>query len=283
MGTIAVITDSGADFPPGTDLPRTVPLKVRFGDEELPTDQDLTPREFWRRCSASRDLPATSAPSIGEFRHSFQHAANDGFSGILCVTLSSRLSATYQAALAASEQVRQEIPVVVIDSLSVSAGQGLLVREVTERAESETDLSALAAYAIRVREGLRVYATLDTLDHLKRGGRIGTLASLVGSVLSFKPVIEVRDGVVELAERPRTRSRALQSVANRVAAHPGASRAVVLHAQANDVGRFLDVLADASHLKDLPLADLGPVIATHTGPGTVGVALYDPSCTMDGG
>jgi DegV family protein with EDD domain len=273
--TIAVITDSSSDLP--ADLVAAhgigvVPLSIRFGDEELVDGRDLTPAEFWARCASSPVLPETSAPSPGAFEVAFRAAAQSGADGVVCVSLSSKLSATIEAARAAAAALDGEVAVRVVDSRSVTMGLGMIVLATARVGASSSDVEEVAAVAAELAARTRVYGTLDTLENLKKGGRIGAAQALLGSILSVKPAIEVRDGAVEPGPRQRTRARALAWLADRVAADAPPGEVAVISGQAPDV----DVLRSlvAAHVGDdrLVIANLGAVIGTHAGPRAVGVA-----------
>ncbi len=277
--TIAVVTDSSSDLP--ADLAAAhkvgvVPLSIRFGDEELVDRRDLTPPQFWARCAASPVLPETSAPSPGAFEAAFRAAADDGAQGVVCVTLSSKLSATIEAAQAAATALEGVVPVRVVDSRSVTMGLGMIVLATARAGADSSDVDQVAALATELAGRTRVYGTLDTLENLKKGGRIGAAQALLGSILSVKPVIEVRDGAVEPGPRQRTRARALAWVADRVAADAPPGQVAIISGEAPDVDALRALLAP--HVADdrLVLADLGAVIGTHTGPRTIGVAYQLP-------
>jgi DegV family protein with EDD domain len=273
--SVRVVTDSSCDLP--ADLAarhaiEIVPLSIRFGDEELVDRQDLTTQEFWAKCASSSVLPETAAPSPGAFEQAFRRAAGEGADGIVCINLSSKLSATIQAADAAAKAVAGDIAVQVLDSRSITMGLGNIVLGAARAAAGGAEL----AETVRVAEDLagrtRIYGTLDTLDNLKKGGRIGGAQAFVGSLLSVKPTIDVKDGAVESGPRLRTRSRAFAWVVERVAAQPVENLAV-MNGNASDIDRLLDLLSPHVPRDDIVVADLGPVIGAHAGPGTVGVAF----------
>ena len=273
---IHLVTDSSCDLPADlvTGQPvAIVPLTVRFGKEEFVDRLDLSPSEFWARAHASPVLPETAAPAPGAFTQAFREAAEGGATGVVCITLSSRLSATYQSAQTAAGEVCDEVPVRVVDSASVTMGLGTIVLEAARLAAEGGTLEEVAEGAREVAGRTRVYGTLDTLENLKKGGRIGAASALLGSVLSIKPVIEVRDGLVEPESRQRTRSRALRHIADTVAAHRPLEVLAVLDAAAPDLGTLLELLAPVHPPEDTLVADIGPVIGAHAGPRTVGVAF----------
>lgn len=273
--TIAVVTDSSSDLP--ADLAAAhhvgvVPLSIRFGDDELVDRRDLTPAQFWARCAASPELPQTSAPSPGAFEAAFRAASAYGADGVVCVTLSSKLSATIEAAHAAAKALEGKVAVRVVDSRSVTMGLGMIVLATARAGADSSDLEQVASLAGELAGRTRVYGTLDTLENLKKGGRIGAAQALLGSILSVKPVIEVRDGAVEPGPRQRTRARALAFLADRVAADRPPGDVAIVSGEAPDVDVLRSLLAPHVGADRIVVADLGAVIGSHTGPRTIGVA-----------
>ncbi|MBA3266870.1 MAG: DegV family protein [Acidimicrobiia bacterium] len=273
--TIAVVTDSSSDLPDHLAAASgigVVPLSIRFGDEELVDRQDLTPSQFWARCATSPVLPETSAPSPGAFEAAFQKAADGGAEGVVCVCLSSKLSATIEAARAAAASLEGKVAVRVVDSRSVTMGLGMIVLATARAGAATSDVDAVAAVAVDLAGRSRVYGTLDTLENLKKGGRIGAAQALLGSILSIKPVIEVRDGAVEPGPKQRTRARALAWLADKVATDAPPGDVAIISGEAPDVDVLRSLLAPHVPQERIVLADLGAVIGTHAGPRTIGVA-----------
>lgn len=276
MPAVRVVTDSSCDLPEQLvrDLDiEVVPLTIRFGSEELVDRRDLTPADFWARCQASPVLPETAAPAPGDFEAAFRRAAETGASGVVCITLSSKLSATGQAGHAAAQAVAGDIPVRLVDSRSVTLGLGMMAVEAARTASGGATADEVAAAAEALVPRTRVVGALDTLENLKKGGRIGAAKALLGSMLSFKPIIEVLDGAVEPGPRQRTRSRALKYLADRVASEPAIANLAVLHGDAPDLNDFLDLLAPHYPRDQIVVGDLGAVVGAHAGPRTIGVAF----------
>ncbi len=274
MAGIRVVTDSACDL--SDDLAErygieVVPLTIRFGEEELLDRRDLSPREFWRRCKGAGALPETAAPPPGAFSAAYERAAAEGAGGVVCLTLSAGVSATYQAALAGAEPFEGRLPIVVIDTRSLTMGQGLMCIAAAELAATGAPLAAVVAAARDLIGRTRVLGVVDTLDHLQRGGRIGGAAALVGSLLSIKPVIEVRDGVVEQESKQRTRGRALDYLAAKVAAEGPLDRLAVCDGAAPDIEAVVERLRRVQVAHELVVTELGPVVGTHSGPGAIGV------------
>lgn len=272
---VRVVTDSACDLPQelidalGIAV---VPLTIRFGDEEFVDREELSADAFWDRLRSSDALPETAAPSAGAFEARFRDLIGRGATGIVCINLSSRLSATMQAAQVAAASVGDECPVQVIDSLTCSMGLGALCLTAARRAADGDPLDRIVDEVIGRRDRTRLFGALDTLEFLKKGGRVGNARALLGSMLSIKPVVEVRDGVVEEAGKVRTRSKSLKVLVDKVAAQPIDSLGV-LHGQADDLDELLELLNPIKPRDEIVTGVVGPVIGTHAGPGVIGVTF----------
>jgi DegV family protein with EDD domain len=278
-GAVGVVTDSACDLP--EDLVaawgiEVVPLSIRFGDEELVDREQLTTAEFCARCAASPELPSTAAPSPGRFEESYRRLADRGATGLVVVTLSGALSATMQSAeLAARAVAADGLDVRVVDSRSVSLGLGTIALASAEAAAAGRDLDTVEADARALVARTRVFAALDTLENLKKGGRIGNAKALLATALNIKPIIEVADGVVEQHGTQRTRSKALAFLVDKVASYRGRiEHLAVLHADCSDVDTFVDRLRPLTD-DDIVVGQIGPVIGAHAGRGTIGVAFHE--------
>ncbi|MDQ3574013.1 MAG: DegV family protein [Actinomycetota bacterium] len=277
MPGLRIVTDSACDLPPamadrhGIEV---VPLTVRFGEEELVDRQDLSPRQFWDRLARSEVLPETAAPSPGAFENAYRKAVHDGGEGVVCITLSSALSATYEAAQLAAQTVSGSVPVRVVDSRAVTMAQGLMAVRAAELAASGAGIDDVVGALEDLVPRSRTFAALDTLENLKKGGRIGGAQAFLGSMLSIKPVIEVTGGKVEPESRQRTRGRALRYLADKVGQHPPAGTLAVMHGDAPDLEEMLDLLAPLHPREQTLVGDIGAVIGTHTGPRVMGVAFF---------
>jgi DegV family protein with EDD domain len=279
MPGVRVVTDSACDLP--NDLAveldiDIVPLTIRFGDDEFVDRRDLSPKQFWARCATSPVLPETAAPSAGAFEEAFRAAKAAGAEGVVCINLSSKLSATYQAAQVAANALEGELPVRVVDSLSVTMGLGSIALAAARLAAAGKSIDDVAGVAEDLSHRTRVLGTLDTLENLKKGGRIGGAKAMLGSMLSLKPVIWVVDGLVEEESKQRTRSRALRYLVDKVAeqAKQGIEDLAVMHGDAPDLDEFLDMLNEHFPREDIVIGDIGAVIGTHGGPRVMGVAYH---------
>ena len=276
MTAIKVVADSACDLPPdvvkkfGISI---VPLTIRFGEEEFVDGRDLTPTEFWSKLASSSKPPETAAPSPGAFQQAFDAAAEAGHDGVVCFNLSSAFSATYQSACTAAEAVADRFPVRVVDTRTVTLGEGMIALAAARMAEEGKGLDEVARASEQIALHTRTYGALDNLEALRRGGRIGGAKALLGSLLSVKPIIEVRDGVVEAESRQRTRARSLQYLVDKVHQHGEIENLAVLHGDAPDLDHFLEMLGNVFPREEVVVGSIGPVIGTHVGPGTMGVSF----------
>jgi DegV family protein with EDD domain len=275
---VRVISDSSCDLP--EELVRRfdieiVSLSIRFGEDEYTDRVDLTPGEFWAKCKASKTLPATAAPSPGSFQAAYQRAKESGCDGVIVLTLSAALSATHQAAVIASEAVAATMAVRVVDSKAVSMALGLLVVDVAERAQSGATLDELVEYAEKQLPKVGIIAMLDTLEHLVKGGRVGGARALLGQVLAIKPLLELNNGVVVEAGRQRTRAKALAAIAAVARTHTPLRRLALVHGDSSELNALETLIGDIPIEFPLIVADMGPTVGTHGGPGIIGVAWLE--------
>jgi DegV family protein with EDD domain len=274
---VGIVTDSSCDLPAelaeraGIEI---VPLSIRFGDEELVDREELTTEEFWRRCAASSELPSTAAPSPGRFEQAYRRLADGGASGIVVVSLSGALSATMQSAELAARDV-EGLDVRIVDSRTVSLGLGTIALAAAEASEAGAAIDEVEALALGLVPRTRVFGALDTLDNLKKGGRIGGARALLATALSIKPIIEVADGEVVPHGKQRTRSKALSFLVDKVASFRGRmDHLAVLHANCSDVDEFVDRLRPLTD-EEIVVGQIGPVVGAHAGLGTIGVAFQE--------
>ena len=278
---VRIVTDSACDLPESVCDALgivVVPLTVRFGDHEYVDRTELTSELFWEKLAEAKEMPQTAAPPVGAFAEAFQQLIADGATGIVCISLSSKLSGTMQSAQLAADSLAGTCPIAVVDSMSASMGIGILAVHAAHRAQEGADVATLVSEVESRRERQHVLATLDTLEYLRKGGRIGAAQAMLGSVLSVKPVITVKDGMVEPADKVRTRSRALRMVADHLAG-TDVEAVCVLHADAPDLEDFLELLRPAVGDAEILVGQIGPVIGTHAGPRAIGVVWLEREVT----
>ncbi len=269
---IRIVTDSSADLSPAVAVEHkieVVPLTIRFGDEEFVDRRDLSAEAFWDRMRRSDTLPTTAAPSVGAFKDAYSRVANAGADGVVAVCISHELSGTFQSARLAAEDA--PLPTRVIDSRTASLPLGLTAIAAADAARLGADLSDVADAVERAEAGL--LATLDTLENLQKGGRIGTAQAFFGGLLNVKPLITFTEGSVAAAGRVRTRRKALSALLDWITDRGDVTRLGVVHGDAPDIDTFLqDVGERVPEITPL-VALAGPVIGTHAGPGVIGVAV----------
>jgi fatty acid kinase fatty acid binding subunit len=278
MSGVYLVTDSSSDLVADEIEPfdvEIVPLSIRFGAEEFTDRADLTVDEFYARMASSDELPQTACPSPGAFEGAFRRAEHAGADAVVCLTISSQLSNTTQSALTAAAGFDGRLPVHVVDTKSVSSGLGTMVLEAARLARGGAGVGTVRDLVNRLVDRTHVLAALNTLDNLKKGGRIGGAKALMASVLSIKPLIDVSGGIVGEAGRPRTRSKALHLLAERLLAAGDVEDVAVMHGRASDLDVFLDLIASRFPRTAIRIGELGAVIGAHGGPGIIGVSWVD--------
>lgn len=274
--TIRIITDSACDIPQALVEKHNitiVPLTFSFGDEEFVDRKSLTTEEFWRHCAQSPTLPKTAAPAPGQFTQAYRTLIEQGATGILVISLSSELSATMQSAETGAKDSGVTVPVRFVDSRSASMGEGITVIAVAKMAAAGASLDELEVAANDFASRSKVFGALDTLENLKKGGRISNTKAFLASALAIKPIIEVRGGKLEEGGKERTRGKAHAFLIEKVRAAGEISDLAVLHAQCSDIDSFVAQLKTV-HQGEIIVSDIGSVIGSHTGIGTVGVTYH---------
>ncbi len=274
MAGVRIVTDSACDLThdEATELGiAVVPLTIRFGREEFVDLVTLSVEDFYRRMADSTDLPETAAPAPGAFEQAFRELASEGATAIVCVNLSGELSATIESARNAARAVEGDIEVRVVDSRTLTAGEGTIVLEAARAAQGGASADDIVALIEQLKGRTRVYATLDTLDNLKKGGRIGGATHLMGSLLSIKPVIDVSSGKVEEAAKVRTRKQSLVWLRDKLFEEPTVEHLAVMDGEAPDVEQFLDLISSRYPRDKIRTGRIGAVIGTHGGPRIVGI------------
>lgn len=273
---VAIVTDSTSDLSAdqaaqhGISL---VPLNVLFGSQQFQDGIDLSPAQFMARMATSSILPTTSQPSVGTFEETFRSLIPT-HDEIVCITISSRLSGTHQSAMLAAEAVKDDIPVTVIDSLTVSmalGGQAIRLAAMAAADESVDDM--VATFTAETTQYQTVFF-VDGLEHLRRGGRIGKAAQLLGTVLQLRPLLRVEEGQIVPFERTRTRPRAIAAL-EQFATDAGAlDQASILYtSEPQDAENLAARVREISGLPHVPTVQTGPVISAHVGPGMLGISL----------
>ena len=278
MERVAVVTDSTCDLPPelveSLGL-RVVPLSVIFGDETLIAGVQLSPEGFYERLAASETLPTTSQPAPAWFEEAYADCADDGYTHVVSIHCSAALSGT--VALARDRARRASVDVEVVDSRLVGGALGAAAIAAHRVAEAGGSLAEVVAAADRVRASAASLIVVDTLDHLRRGGRLTGAQAAIGTALRVKPILYVTpDGRVEVRERARTWTRALERV-GALAAQAAGGRPVdvtVTHAVAPErAAQLWEVVDRHVTVRDRLETLIGPVVGSHVGPGAVGLVV----------
>jgi DegV family protein with EDD domain len=278
---IAIVCDTTSYLPQGLLDERGVKeisLYVSLGGDQRRELEIGDYGSFFERLRASDEGATTSQPSIGDFIEVYRPLLDQG-KEIISIHLASGISGTYESALQACERLAEEgrggDRIRVIDSRTGCGGMGMLVLAASAAVNSGESADQIVARVTEAREQLRMWFAIDTLEYLRKGGRIGGAQAMLGSMLSIKPVIAVKDGAVEPAGKVRTRSKALRFVVDRVKEGP-VEKLCVLHAQAPDVDEFLAMLEPIVPNTEIVVGMIGPVVGVHTGPAAIGVTWFEP-------
>ena len=276
---IRIITDSGCDMlPPYAPNLTVLPLTITFGEESFLDGVELDHHRFYEKLIEGEELPTTSQIAPAAFEEAFQRAVDAG-EAVVCVTLSSKLSGTYQSARIAAEGFAGQVW--VVDSENVTIGQRLLVERAVELAGQGLDAAQLSARLDQEKKDIRLVALLDTLEYLKRGGRISPSIAMVGGLLSIKPVVAVQDGEVVLLGKARGSKNGNNLLIQLIQKTSGVDfgRPYRLGYTGLDDGLLQKYIADSvqlwqDHVEELPVSTVGGAIGTHVGPGAVAVAFF---------
>jgi DegV family protein with EDD domain len=279
VGRVAIVTDSTADLTP-EDARRygiaVVPLEVSFGPARFRAGVDLSIDEFWARMTApDAPFPTTAAPSPGQFREAFEAAFGAGADAIVCVDITGTLSATIQSARIARDMLPDR-EIHVVDSGSASMGVGILAELGSEMAAAGRTAGEIAATLEQRAAEIDLYVVLDTVEYLRKGGRISGTAAAIGGLLSLKPIITVRDGQVVAVERVRARSKAQERCLELLTSRP-VERLAVLYTPPADVGPFREALIARVPGGISPamvsVQVVGASVGPHIGPGCLGAVI----------
>lgn len=276
---VKIVTDSTADLPAGIAAKHgitVVPLKVFFGEEGYRDGVDITPEMFYRKLREAKTLPTTSQPAPAEFTEVYRELARDG-SPVLSLHLSLGLSGTYQSAVIGAAAA-EGADVTVLDTRSASIGLGLIALEAAKAAKAGLGKEEILQLVRRAIAANHIILLVDTLEYLQKGGRIGKAQALLGSLLNIKPILILRGGQVEPLEKVRGQAKAVRRLAELAAAEVNSNDKVVVsiaHAAAPEAAAALLEKAAPlfANLADIFIAEVGPVIGTHVGPGTLGVII----------
>jgi len=280
-----LISDGGCDFTKeevaqyGIDV---VPFYITFDEEtHLKEGVDISKGDYFKRLIAEKNLfPKTAQPSPQDYIDAYTPHLKAG-KDILSLTISSKLSGTYNSATLAAEMLKEEYPdrtIVVVDSLNASIGQGLILREVIKMRDAGYPLLETAQLAKKIRETTRLYCTLDSLEYLKRGGRVGPTTALVGGILGLRPILQIEDGLVSQLETIRGKKQALklmeEAIVGALAGEKETVNISIGHILSEEEALVIKANTEAALGMSIenPVAEIGATIGTHAGPGGLVVA-----------
>ena len=278
-GKIAVVTDSTAHIPDslleGLDV-SVIPVWLLWDNDHLRDGVDIEPPAFYRRLRRSRTLPTTSQPSIGEFETVYRQLATEA-EAIVSVLVSSKISGTVASAQAAVERL-PELKIRIVDALSSSMGLGFAALAAAKAAAAGKSLDEVVTAAEEIRDKVHLLFVVETLEYLHRGGRIGGARRMLGTALKIKPLLHLKDGLIESLSQARTKSKAialmLEIAEERLGGKPMAEAAVVDIDSPQEGDRVAEQVKERFGLSVVHCSGVSPVVGTHVGPGTVGIAFY---------
>ena len=278
--TIAIISDTDTSLPKSSLDEfgiRQASITIHFGEEILKANLDITDEQLIERVKQEGKLPTTAAPSPGDFAEIYQEAFDGGADEIICLTVSGDVSATYQAALAAKE-LHPGKEITVVDTKSVSLGQGFMVLKAAEMARDGKGRMEILAAIEDVRDRTHLFAALDTMKYLAMSGRVGNLTAEMANVFNIKPILTIKDGKLDLLEKARTRKKAWSRVLELAVSGLGSGELeniFIFHVAAEQEAReFEKLLRETIPCPEvIPLAEFTPGLSVHAGAGMVGIAF----------
>lgn len=273
-----IVTDSTADLPKELveeyDI-EIVPLMVHLGDKTFRDYFDLSPVEFYQMLGETEDFPTTSQPSVEEFLRTYRKLGNE--EKIISIHISTELSATCQSASVALQQL-SDWDITIIDSRSASVGLGLIVLEAAKAAKAGADAEEVIKLVERLKSEIKVYFSVDSLDHLQKGGRIGRAQAFAGTMLKIKPLLALEDGVIAPVEKIRGSRKLIRRMTELVkddARENKIVKASFVWGESEEQTRELSrQLNDSVQLEELYRNNVGTVITSHAGPTVFGVAYF---------
>ena len=283
MANIAIVTDSVACIPEELrqkyDI-RVAPVQIIWDRVKYRDGVDIKTREFYERLRISKTLPTTSSGMVGEFTEIFEDLREKKVDGIVAVVLTSGLGAAYSSAMTAKEAIK-DVPIEVVDTKTAMMAQGFAVLAAAEAEESGASIADIAYAARDTASKTHIFWAMDTLEYLRRGGRVSLPQAVMASWLQVKPItgIDIRTGKVEPLARVRTRSKVIDKLIEmtdeRVHKDKPLHMAVINGDALKEAEKLKKIVADRYHPVELMLSEITPVIGTHTGPGTLGLAFYN--------
>jgi DegV family protein with EDD domain len=277
---LRIVTDGAADMLPEWEDEfdiQIIPVNIQFGDKTFLQNVDLDTAGFYKMVEETRTIPKTSQPSPHQFAEFYKKVAQKGDT-IISIHVTSKLSGTYASAVQAAEDVKQSFKVYPIDSMVGSVAIGIMCREARKMERSGKSPEEIVKYLEDIRERIRAIFTMDTLEYARMSGRVGALQAALASVMNVKPIAVLKDGVINMAERVRTRKASVARVIAMGEAEFGKTPIYLGVIQANDKPSGETLMAEARQhfnvVGEPVLTDLSISVAANLGPGTVGLVLY---------
>lgn len=279
---LRIVTDSTCDLPREAIQAlgiTVVPLSIFFGEEELLDGVDIQADQFFRRLERDPNMPRTSQPSPALFARAYKKLVDEGATEILSIHISEKLSGTMESARQGAQALREEpghedVRIEHLDSASVSLALGIGVMEAAKLARGGSGLDEARALAADIFRRTHIFVTLDTLEYLRRGGRMSRGQEILGTLLKVKPVLSIQDGEVVPIGRVRTRQRAIEDIISRCADLRPVEHLFVLHSTTPDEAVYVrDRLAALDAQAAITVGRITPVVGTHGGPGVLGVGV----------
>jgi len=276
---LRIVTDGAADILPewgqeyGIDA---IPVNILFGEKSYLQGVELDNEGFYKLVDESKKIPKTSQPSPHQFVEFYRKVAQKGDT-ILSIHITAKLSGTYASAVAAAEELKDEFKIIPIDSACGSLGIGLMCREARKMERAGKSVEEIVKYIESIRSKVTVILTLDTLEYAKMSGRVKTLQAALASLLNVKPIAVLQDGVLNMAEKVRTRKAALERVISMAKEQYGDQPVYLAVVHARDLKSGEALLEQAKrqfNAKETMISELAISIAANLGPGTVGLILY---------
>lgn len=276
---LRIVTDGAADVPAGWEKEfdiKIVPINIHFGEKTFIQYVDMDFDGFYKEVETNKTFPKTSQPSPHQFAEFYRNNYQKGET-ILSIHVTSKLSGTYASCVAATEELKGEYNIIPFDSLGGSMGIAFLCRTARQMDRAGKSVNEIVKALEALRSQVLIILTLDTLEFAKRSGRVGTLSAALASVLNVKPIALLRDGLVHMVEKVRTRKAALSRVIE-MGKETFGNRPVylgVVHARDLESGKaLLEEAKKSLNVKTAELTDLSISLAINFGPGTVGLVLY---------
>ena len=274
-----IVTDGAADLPPAWEQEfdiHVIPINIQFGEKTYLQFVDMGFDDFYRKIEETKTIPKTSQPSPHQFSKFYKKIAKQGET-ILSIHVTSKLSGTYASAVIAAEELKEMFNIITFDSAGGSMGIGFMCRAARQMDRAGKSVDEIVKYLESVRDKVQIILTLDKLDYARMSGRVGTLSAALASILNVKPIAVLKDGIVNMTDKVRTRKAALERVleVGRQAFGDQPVHLGVVHARDLASGQaLLDQAKEVFNVQSFELTDLSISLAINFGPGTVGLVLY---------